>query len=79
MPGPRSFLARSYLCLGGPAGVSRLGQVAVPALVVRMKIPGANPSFQQDKSRISMPGMGQAAVCCINKGDQRVLPIPSEG
>lgn len=79
MPGPRAFPARSHLCLGGPAQVSRLGQAAVPALVVGMKIPGTNPTFRQDKSGISMPGMGQAAVYCINEDDRQVLPIPSEG
>lgn len=45
VPGPRAFPARSHLCLGGPARVSRLGQAAIPALVVGMKIPGTNPTF----------------------------------
>lgn len=35
------------------------GLPAVPAVVVGMKIPGGNPAFRQDKSRISPPGMGQ--------------------
>lgn len=56
-----------------------LDRVATPALVVGMKIPGGNPVFRQDKSEISPPDMGQAAVCCINEVNQRVLPVPLGG
>lgn len=79
MPGLGVFPARSRLCSGWPARVSRLGRAAIPALVVGTKIPRGNPVFRQDKSEISPPCIGQAAVCCINEGDQRVLPVPSEG
>lgn len=81
VPGPRAFPARSCLCSGVPAGagVSWLGRAAVPASVAGMEIPAGNPAFPQDKSGISLPRVGQTAVCCINERDCRALPVPSKG